>query len=254
MPFFRIELGELVENGFDLGLDQYPIFDEGYRQKLNDAIIDHYYTREIGMNAANFKAKLNIRMNEIMPVYNEMYIQQFKNLEPYVTQDIWTVYNSNTKSDGTSDTDSKSKSDSSGTSEDNNISDTDSNAVASAKASNRDVFSDTPSVQLSNHKDYATNLTDGITSSTSNQDTTQHVENIGNNTFNQNSNNDISTLVKTIQSILEHSTNHISGYSGTSLPELRKQYNASLYNTDLLVINDLKDLFYLLYTYDLGYL
>jgi hypothetical protein len=32
----------------DIGLDDYPIFQEAYRETLNNKIIRHYYTREIG--------------------------------------------------------------------------------------------------------------------------------------------------------------------------------------------------------------
>lgn len=31
-----------------IGLNDYPIFDEAYRNTLNNKIIRHYYTREIG--------------------------------------------------------------------------------------------------------------------------------------------------------------------------------------------------------------
>lgn len=64
----------LIEGGFDLGLKDYPIFDEAYRNVLNQKIINHYYFREIGLEtAALFKWFLNTRMMEIMPYYNQLY-------------------------------------------------------------------------------------------------------------------------------------------------------------------------------------
>jgi hypothetical protein len=58
----------------------YPIFDESYREVLNEKIIDHYYFRQIGTQTiAEFKYRLRVKLNEIMPLYNKMYMAQ--NLE-----------------------------------------------------------------------------------------------------------------------------------------------------------------------------
>lgn len=57
-----------------IGLDDYPIFDEAYRQTLNDKIIRHYWMREIGgETVALFRFFLRRAMHEIMPYYNQMY-------------------------------------------------------------------------------------------------------------------------------------------------------------------------------------
>lgn len=52
----------------------YPIFDEDYRPVLETKIIKHFYTREIGLETYGlWKLKLDTKLNEIMPYYNEMY-------------------------------------------------------------------------------------------------------------------------------------------------------------------------------------
>ena len=63
-----ITLDELLEvKGFDIGLKDYEIFDEAYREKLNNAIIEHYRFRNIGFIIPGmFKNRLNQRMNLIM--------------------------------------------------------------------------------------------------------------------------------------------------------------------------------------------
>ena len=48
MSRYTIELRYLIEGNYDLGLKDYPIFDESYREQLNNKIIQHYYFREIG--------------------------------------------------------------------------------------------------------------------------------------------------------------------------------------------------------------
>ena len=83
MAQYTVELRTLIENGFDVGLKDYPIFDETYRAVLNKKIIDHYYVREIGAETAGlFKLYLNRRMAEIMPFYNKLYQSELLNFNP----------------------------------------------------------------------------------------------------------------------------------------------------------------------------
>ena len=71
---YTTTIKSLMDNNFDFGLKDYPIFDEEYRPHLNDMILKHYYMSEIGFETANlFKQYLNNKMNEIMPYYNTLY-------------------------------------------------------------------------------------------------------------------------------------------------------------------------------------
>lgn len=57
-----------------LGLDGYPIFDEAYRQTLNDKIIRHFYFREIGQETvARFRWYMDMTMRENMTYFNQLY-------------------------------------------------------------------------------------------------------------------------------------------------------------------------------------
>ena len=57
-----------------LGLNDYPIFDESYRQPLNDKIIRHYYFDEIGAETvARFAWYVRMTMFEMMPYFNQLY-------------------------------------------------------------------------------------------------------------------------------------------------------------------------------------
>lgn len=74
MSSYTVELRQLIQNGYDIGLKDYPIFDESYRETLNNKIIRHYWMREIGAETAGlFKLYLNRTMGEIMPYYNQLY-------------------------------------------------------------------------------------------------------------------------------------------------------------------------------------
>ena len=52
MSNYTVELRQLIQNGYDIGLKDYPIFDESYRETLNNKIIMHYWMRERGAETA----------------------------------------------------------------------------------------------------------------------------------------------------------------------------------------------------------
>lgn len=103
MSKYTTQLRYIIEMEFDLGLKDYPIFDETYRSVLNKKLIDHYYFREIGFETAElFKRFLNRSMNEIMPYYNQLYesVNVFKEKNPFEDKNI--TESSNRKNKGTS--------------------------------------------------------------------------------------------------------------------------------------------------------
>lgn len=58
----------------EVGLADYPIFEEAHRKILNDKIIRHYYTREIGAETvARWRMFVRDAMHLIMPYYNQLY-------------------------------------------------------------------------------------------------------------------------------------------------------------------------------------
>ena len=68
-----------------LGLDDYPIFDETYRETINNKIIRHYYTREIcGETVGRWRMFMRDTMHLIMPYYNQLYESEIiaKGIEP----------------------------------------------------------------------------------------------------------------------------------------------------------------------------
>lgn len=68
-----------------IGLDDYPIFDELHRETLNNKIIRHYYTREIGAETVGrFRLFVRDAMHLIMPYYNQLYTSELiaKGMEP----------------------------------------------------------------------------------------------------------------------------------------------------------------------------
>ena len=102
MATYTVEIRTLVENHFDLGLKNYPIFDEKYREGLNNKIINHFYFREIGFETAGlFKRYLNQKMAEIMPYYNQLYKSELLKFNPFYNVDK-TTKNDGVKNDNSS--------------------------------------------------------------------------------------------------------------------------------------------------------
>lgn len=65
---------DIINDGVDIGLHDYPIFNEDYREILNQSIVDHFLLREIAAETpALFVFYLNRRMRENMPKANALY-------------------------------------------------------------------------------------------------------------------------------------------------------------------------------------
>lgn len=111
MAKYTTTIKNLMDNNFDFGLQDYPIFDEEYRPHLNDMILKHYYMSEIGFETANlFKQYLNNKMNEIMPYYNTLYKLQKDLLKSGIDQNVNLTesYTHNVTTEGTSESNSNS--------------------------------------------------------------------------------------------------------------------------------------------------
>lgn len=226
---FTVELGSLVENGFDLGLDKYPIFDENYRAPLNAKIIEHYYFREIGFETPQlFKRFLNRKMNEIMPFYNQLYKSTLEDFDPFTNYDMRTEGSTSGSSDQSRDYSRTEKTTTKAESE--TVNDTDSKA--------RTLVSATPQMQLSGNDDYATNITD--TSSTTSATGTSEQESSADTSANDTTTASAKTL--------EDYVTHVSGISGITKAQALMQFRDTFLNIDMMVIGDLGELFMGIYT------
>lgn len=89
----------------------YPIFDADYSNPLEIKILRHFYTREIGMETYGlWKLRLEAKMNEIMPYYNQLYKSTLYEAVPYNDVDLTKTYTKNI--DGTQTQDSSGHSNS----------------------------------------------------------------------------------------------------------------------------------------------
>lgn len=229
MSRYTIELRYLIEGNYDLGLKNYPIFDESYREQLNNKIIQHYYFREIGFETeALFKNRLNQKMNEIMPYYNQMYESSKLKIDPLSTIDLEEVFSrkSKTTGEGTSST--------SGTGNNtNNFNSTDTTDYGKISKFSDIAQAQTTPNEILNDK-YLTSATvdDGQDKNTNTGTNTSQTESTTSGTSTDKRNLD------------EDTTLTRKGNNGTaSESELLNMYRETFLNIDMMVIEDLSDLF-----------
>ena len=208
MAKYTITIKTLIDNDFDFQMTQYPIFDENYRDTLNNNILNHYYENEIGFETASlFRFYLNQKLNEIMPYYNELYKVQ-KNL---IDNNLLLGNVNLTESlqgQNTTQTSITSQSTNNGTS------------------NNKNLFQDTPQGQISNteidNQTWATNLT-------LDSNTTNNTINDSNSASGSGTNSYLKTII---------------GNNGNKFNiDVLNDIKNNLMNIDLMIINDLNDLF-----------
>lgn len=210
MAKYTTTIRNLMDNNFDFGLKDYPIFDNDYRTILNNKILMHYYMDEIGFETAGlFKVYLNNKMNEIMPYYNELYKKQ-KDL--LLNFDKTTNLTETFTRDNTTDTNTKSNSTSSNT----------------ASGSSKNVYQDTPMGSIT-------------------QQDIDNYDHASNQEFNKNQNTssieDNSNLTGKATS-LENYIRTKTGNNGRLYGiEILKMIKNNYMNIDEMVINELQDLF-----------
>ena len=207
MAEFTVAIHDLVYEGFDFQMDEYPIFDESYRDGLNTRIIQHYYYYEIGQESRDqFRYFLKTRLNEVMPYYNKLYESEKMLHDPMHTMSYEHVTDSQSSADTT-----------------NNVN----NTVKSQNKSTsraRNVASDFPQTMLSGNGDYATNASDVASDADTNATATD------------------ATLATTGQAASGKVITKVSGRSGIAA-DILTAYRNALLNIDLMVIAELRDLF-----------
>lgn len=205
----------------------FPIFDENYRTVLETKILRHYYTREIGLETVGlWKHFLNMRLNEIMPYYNKLYESELLEFNPlYNVKYDSSHQGSESGSNRDTDTGSMSEDISDSRNRENEYSD-----------ETLDKFSDTPQGGLTGviNDNYLTTARKVESEGTGSEDETYTrdrdvtTSNTKNGTF---SNTDAYLR-------------HVEGNNGAkSFSELLMQFRETFMNIDMMIINDLNDLF-----------
>jgi len=245
----------------------FPVFDENYRSVLETKILKHFYTREIGLETVGlWKLKLNTKLNEIMPYFNQLYKSQLYAFNPFYDVDLTRKHRID--GSGTKDTDTSNNTetehritvDENGSASSNGSGSSASESTNASVSVNTDAFSerysDTPQGALTDLKadKYLTNATLRDDNKNANENNTgtdktstkSDVENTENKNTETNGNNN--TIVNgNISSTLTNTEDYLETVQGknggSSYSKLLMEYRETFINIDMMVLDELEDLF-----------
>lgn len=271
------DIEEVIKNCLPKVFDfNFPIFDESYRSVLETKILRHYYTREIGLETVGlWKLKLSTKLNEIMLYYNKLYKSELIEFNPFY--DVELTRERKIEGKGTKDTEnSENRSGSNNTettqNNDSTVKETGGDKSTTNGTANgtqnqntngngTNMYSDTPQGAITDLQAgrYLTNATiDSATNTfagSSSDTTTQTTENTNNSTvdssgsvdgttesdFNSKMNGFSNTTLSNTEDYLERV---IGSNGGENFSKRLNDYRSTFINIDMMVINELEDLFF----------
>ncbi len=232
---------------------------EDFREALQKQILLHFYTREIGFETVElWKLKLHQRLVDIMPLYNELYKTTLFDFDPLEEINYTKKYNLTANSHYQDDKNTNDTENQTQKITENNINETinnkDSNENVEGNYTEDLKESQTPQGSLDNIKQgrYLTNYD----YNTKNDDKTT-ITHVSENNRNEDNNTQNLTNDKTniIRDILEHNGVNTDVYSeqnrgknsSKSYSQLVLEFRETIININMLVIEELEDLFMLIW-------
>lgn len=215
---------EIIKASWEKIFDfDFPIWDESYKEVLCSKILKHYYTREIGFETVGlWKLKLETKMCEIMPFFNERYISTNYKYSPLFDVDYYRTTKG--KDDGVNARNGERSS----------VNNDSGESSSESKSINK--FSDTPQGGLVGveNDNYLTNVT------LVNRDGSSEYVRSGSTRDTTSEDGSFSTTKDYVE--------HIFGkMPGISYGKAIKEYRDNLINIDFEIIDELKDLFMLVW-------
>lgn len=211
------DIEPVLDKSWDKIFSDFPIFDEKYRPELCKKILRHYYTREICCETVGrWKLFLSDKMKNIMPYYNQLYQSELLKIQPLVSVDRSVSHDGHGS-------DSKNTV---------RVGANSSNSRTDGNTNTWSYYSDTPQGGINglDSNDYLTNATHNIgtdgTTSTLNGATTENDSEVGNRS--------------------DGYVDKILGYEGNQ-SEMLLKFRETFLNIDMMVIDELKDLFFTIY-------
>ena len=211
------DIEDVLNKSWNKIFSDFPIFDEQYRPELGKKILRHYYSREICCETVGrWKLFLSDKMKNIMPYYNQLYQSELLQIQPLVSVNR-TVTHEGSKSE---------------TKTTNRNGTNTTNSRTDGSTDTWSYYSDTPQGGIAglDTNDYLTNATHNVgtdvTNSTLNGTTSDSETGTGNGSDNY--------------------VDKILGYEGNQSDMLLK-FRETFLNIDMMIIDELKDLFFTIY-------
>lgn len=211
------DIEDILDKSWNKIFSDFPIFDEEYRAELCKKILRHYYTREICCETVGrWKLFISDKMKNIMPYYNQLYQSELLKIQPLVSVDRKVTH------DGTEKETKTTKRNSTNTSSSSTDGNTDTWSY----------YSDTPQ--------------GGITGLDSNDYLTNATHNVGTDGTNSRLNGATSDNESGDGTKNNLYVNKVLGCEGNQ-SEMLLKFRETFLNIDMMIIDELKDLFFTLY-------
>lgn len=225
----------------------FPIFNSDYKNVLATKILKHYYTREIGYETYGlWKFKLNVRLNEIMPYFNQLYESTLLEFNPLLDVDYTRTHERERNTEETEQSNHTVNVENDGNSTTNFNGENSTDTSATNTSNSQDLYSDTPQGTVDNlaNGTYLTNariktdINNGSSNTTSTD--TGNSSTVNKNKVNESGENNTNNVVKDVDSFLETVRGKIGG---SDYSEKLMKYRQTFLNIDMMVIEALSDLF-----------
>ena len=212
-----------------------------------------------------WKLRLNTRLNEIMPYYNKLYKSELLEFNPLYTANLQRKKKSNLNSNRKANENIEGENNTNKIANNNvNVNSKESSNVKNEEKENitnvndkSDLYSDTPQGSLSGveNKTYLTNArkTNENTNNTKNNTNNTTITNSSESSNKESITDETTGIYKRAKgntdSLLstEEYIEEIMGYEGTNGSELLQKFRDTFLNIDVMVINELEDLFFQLW-------
>lgn len=255
-----MSVSDIIEKSIPKIFDfNFPIFDENYRGVLERKILKHYYTREIGLETYGlWKLKLDTKLNEIMDYYNQLYKSALLEFNPFYDTDLTRKRVVDTTGTNTSNTNKTNRSDTDVTMDKTvSVDGTNSTEYSDTDASNNNInrknlYSDTPqgAIDELEANRYLTNATidnnvENLSRKSNGEgsnkiDSTEEQSGNTRTEVSGNENENYQSNIKNLENYIEE----VKGKAGGSnYSKLLKEFRETFLNIDMMIINDLSDLF-----------
>lgn len=253
----------------------FPIFDNEYKSVLETKIVRHYYFREIAFETvAEWKFKLETKLNEIMPYYNKLYYSADLEYDPLTDVDYTTTHTGTGTEQGAvtgsvgytgSQTVGSTTDHTSGTTSDQTVGSTNIDTLSERTTDDKlhwDKYNDTPQGGLSglDSDTYLTNArkvtdTSGVTHASGDTTTfsshtidTTGIHATDTATSQTTDHNTTATTTQNTATTTDDYVTRVTGkYPGKTYSEMIREYRDALLNIDMMIINELETLFFALW-------
>lgn len=222
-----------------------PLFDTSYSSVLYPKIIRHYYFDEIAHETVgHFIMRLNTKLDEILPYYNQMYKSELFEFNPLYDTDYYTEGNREDNN-----TDNRTRTDNLNSLRTDNLTGVRTDDLAAHSESlNWDLYSDTPQGTISDIDLQANAYLSNARKQTGEADSTNTGTVTNNNTGTQNyANTGTQKNDAVIHNINEYAEHVYGKRGGMTYAAMLKEFRETFLNIDMQIIEELSRLFMQVY-------